>query len=215
VPAPSAAHPRVPVEVDGVQVNHCRNPHCTNFGIPAQTTPVRKGRPPRGANSRPDLYRLNGLGKYVPGLKCGDCSETVPIKSNAGIAEEITRLSAPLLRFERSRVLPGCPNPLCSNHGRSASEHPELYRKYGATKAGSRRWRCKAKGCGASFTQPLISTLRHRRILDNEVILRLLMNKVPLRRICEVAGIGAPALYGKIEFLHRQAQLLAIKNQAS
>jgi hypothetical protein len=178
--------------VDGVQVNHCRNPHCTNFGIPAQTTPVPKGRRLRGINTRPDLYKLNGLGIRT-GPKMRRLLGNRPHRVEAGIAEEITRLSAPVRRFERSRVLPGCPNPLCSSHGRSGSEHPELYRKYGATKAGSRRWRCKAQGCGATFTQPVISTLRHRRILDNEFILRLLMNKMPLRRICEVAESVAPS----------------------
>ncbi len=35
------------------------------------------------------------------------------------------------------------------------------------------------------------------------------MNKSPMRRICEVADIGAPALYGKIAFLHEQCLAFA------
>lgn len=33
------------------------------------------------------------------------------------------------------------------------------------------------------------------------------MNKVPFRRICEVAGIGHGTLYSKIDFIHRQCML--------
>jgi hypothetical protein len=36
---------RVPPLVDGIQVNHCRNPECANFGVAAQVTPVKVGRP--------------------------------------------------------------------------------------------------------------------------------------------------------------------------
>ena len=92
------------------------------------------------------------------------------------------------------------------NHGESIAEHRDLYYRHGTDKSGSVRWRCKA--CRRPFSLEIVATRGHRRILDNEFILRLLMNKMPLRRICEVAGIGATSLYGKIDFLHRQAELL-------
>ena len=41
------------------------------------------------------------------------------------------------------------------------------------------------------------------------MIFALLMNKSPLRRISEVAGIGPSGLYGKIDFLHEQCLAFA------
>ena len=47
---------RVPMEVDAIQVNFCKNPHCQNFGIPASTTKQPRG---RGAAERGrDTYNI-------------------------------------------------------------------------------------------------------------------------------------------------------------
>jgi N-carbamoyl-L-amino-acid hydrolase len=53
----------------------------------------------------------------------------VPIKSNAGIAEELERLSAPLVRYQASRVRLSCPDADCANHGKSVAEHRGLYHR--------------------------------------------------------------------------------------
>jgi hypothetical protein len=42
--APNPHRPRVPVSVGDIQVNHCRMPSCVNFGIPARTGGVKRGR---------------------------------------------------------------------------------------------------------------------------------------------------------------------------
>ena len=47
-------------------------------------------------------------------------------------------------------------------------------------------------------------TIRHRKPHKNAAIFRLLVNKVPFRRICEVEGITLSTLYRKIDFIHRQ-----------
>ena len=41
---PKTQRLRVPAAVADIQVNHCRMPGCVNFGIPAQTAPVKAGR---------------------------------------------------------------------------------------------------------------------------------------------------------------------------
>jgi hypothetical protein len=43
----------------------------------------------------------------------------------------------------------------------------------------------------------------------NQEIFRLLVNKVPLKRICELAGINIGTLYRKIEFIHRRCLAFA------
>jgi hypothetical protein len=86
-----------------------------------------------------DRYRIVGGGKFTPALECGGCGEQVPIKSNAGIAEELEHLSAPLLRHQASQVRPSCPEPGCGNHGKTVAEHRDLYHRYGTNKSGSAR----------------------------------------------------------------------------
>jgi transposase-like protein len=176
---------------------------CKSTFSVAQLRPPQPAAPP----ARRDLYKVHGNRKSTPALLCSGCKERVPIKSNAGIAEELERLSAPLRRHQASQVRPSCPAAGCDNHGKSVAAHRDLYHRHGTTKTGSVRWQCKA--CRHTFSSPIVATSGHRRILENEFILRLLMNKMPLRRICEVAQIGATSLYGKIDFLHRQAELLA------
>jgi hypothetical protein len=75
--------PRVPVEVDGIQVNFCKNPNCLNYGVPASTEKQPKG---SGAKARGrDEYRVAG-GSYsdnrtgTPVITCLKRNEAPPIK---------------------------------------------------------------------------------------------------------------------------------------
>ena len=51
-----------------------------------------------------------------------------------------------------------------------------------------------------------IATLRQKAPEKNRTIFTLLVNKAPLRRICEVAQIDPSHLYWKIKFLPAQCQ---------
>ena len=53
------------------------------------------------------------------------------------------------------------------------------------------------------------STTGHKRPHKNWTVFSLLINRSPLRRICEVADIDPKTLYGKIDFLHVQYLALA------
>jgi hypothetical protein len=191
---------RVPVEVDGIQVNFCRNPTCSNFGVAASQT-VSRGRPALGAPPNP--YTISGQGKGIQGIRCNTCGEAPPIKSNLGIAEEVARLGSHLL----ARPSAGCSGDACASRGISPHDRPDLYDRFGKTRAGSSRWRCKR--CGKTISTPASPLLRQRVADKNGLIFTLLMNKMPMRRILETAEISAPTLYGKIDFLHRQAMLFA------
>ena len=187
--------PRIPPPAEGIQVNFCKNPRCANYGVPALDF-VSRGR--LGPHDQYALSPSKDQWGYKFQLGCQRCLERPPIKSNLGIAEERARLARDLA----VRSQPGCPNATCANHSVPAGAG-DAYQGFGRTHSGSPRFRCKR--CGKTFTvgRP---TLRQRAPHKNRTIFLLLMNKSPLRRICEVADIAPPGLYGKIEFLASQCQ---------
>lgn len=199
----SAAHknPRIPDAISGVQVNFCKNPLCSNYGIPASAEQQPKGRNQLGR----DTYSLSGSKKNVPVLKCHKCGEFPPIKSNLGIFEEIERMEdcfAP-------EPEPSCPNFDCDNHNIPVST-PKAYYSFGKTKSGSQRYRCRL--CETTFAVGG-PTLRQKRPEVNEAVFKLLVNKVPFNRIMEIVGISASTLYGKIDFIHKQCVAFAASQE--
>lgn len=142
----------------------------------------------------------------APAIHCRLCGEYPPIKSNAAINEERSRLLADLA----PRPEAACPDESCPNHAVPIS-HGDTYQSFGLTRSGSRRFRCKS--CRKTFAVGK-STTGHKQPHKNRLIFSLLMNKSPLRRICEVADIGPEGLYGKIEFLYRQCLAFAAHREA-
>ena len=192
--------PRIPLESDGIQVNFCKNPLCANYGVPASTK-----RQPRGkvANQRGrDAYRVvHGTIKQITQLLCLHCGEILPVKSNLGISEELQRISA----YLKPEDEPFCTNDACANSSVGIST-PKAYQSFGRTKSGSRRYRCKE--CGTVFAVGS-STTGQKKPHKNKLIFKLLMNKSPLKRICEVADVGMVTVYSKIDFLHKQCLAFA------
>ena len=187
---------RVPKEVGTIQVNFCKNPQCQNFGISASTVRQPKG---RGAAERGrDTYTVVGSGRGTPMLRCSFCGQYPTIKSNKGIHEELSRFWKPFDTIATTT----CPNQACPNHHIDIDRSKSHYQSFGRTKAGSKRYRCKA--CGRTFITDSSPTIRQRKPHKNAAIFRLLVNKVPFRRICEVEGITMSTLYRKIDFIHRQ-----------
>ncbi len=196
---------RIPIEVGTIQVNFCKNPQCQNFGIPASTKRQPKG---RGAAKRGgDTYTVVGSGQRRPMLRCSFCGQYPTIKSNKAIHEELIRLWKPL----ETIVPPTCPNQDCLNHHINIEKGKTHYQSFGRTKAGSIRCRCKL--CGKTFIIASSPTIRHRKPHKNAAIFRLLVNKVPFRRICEVEGITMSTLYRKINFIHQQCTNFAAKRE--
>jgi len=188
-------HSRIPLEVDGIQVNFCKNPLCENYGVPACAT-----KQPRGINSQGksrDTYTLVGSGRKVPMLHCHKCGEYPTLKSNQGIADEVARLSKSLAVEKAS-----CPIITCDNYGVGIDAGKSHYSAFGKTSGGSQRYKCKS--CNKVFTVRK-STAGQRAPHKNKTVFSLLMNKVPFKRICEVADINPKTIYDKINFLHRQS----------
>ena len=134
-----------------LQVNHCKNPSCGNFGIPAR---VEHGKP-GPSSDRDTRYKLHSTSKgQTPSIRCKACGENPPIKSNTGIASEVERLlnAGGLLRPDETT---GCGDASCENHARPYALHRDSYQKYGALgNGGGFQIRCKACGRRTSVVRP-------------------------------------------------------------
>ena len=190
-----AAQPRVPEAIAGIQVNFCKNPTCANFGVPVPQV-ATKGQLAHGGKNP---YALTGSTFVGGSIRCNVCGEHSSMKSNLGVFEEAWRVSSETFRE------PCCPVPLCGNHQVPVSTKG-AYHRFGMTMGGSARFRCRA--CGKTFsTKPAGRNPIARQIRSdkNPMILSMLANKMPLRRICEAVGIAPRVLYDRIDFFHQQA----------
>ncbi|MCP4116913.1 MAG: IS1 family transposase [Desulfobacteraceae bacterium] len=148
------------------------------------------------------LKGSNQLDERIPvavgKIQVNFCGQYPTIKSNKGIHEEVSRFWKPFDTI----AIPSCPIKDCPNHHIDIEKGKTHYHSFGRTKAGSKRYRCKA--CGRTFITASSPTIRHRKPHKNTAIFRLLVNKVPFRRICKVEGITMSTLYRKIDFIHQQ-----------
>ncbi|WP_135607029.1 IS1 family transposase [Solemya velesiana gill symbiont] len=165
--------PRIPIEINGVQVNFCKNPRCSNFGIPARSS----NQPLKTPDGKviPDRYRKSGDVWNKSYLLCKECGETPPIKSNLAISEELNRMIA----GNEPRPEAYCPTAACKHHNIPVSKGRGFYRRYGKTEGGSIRFLCH--GCGKVFSVRKKSTARQRQSHKNRRIFQLLVNRSPLK----------------------------------
>lgn len=207
----SEVPPRIPPEVGGIQVNFCKNPSCSNFGVPASAEKQPRG---PGASLRGrDSYRVAGSSYSnnrpgTPVIICLACNETPPIKSNQGVHEERERMAAYLAPPEE----PSCPGDSCPNRGVGVSQGKGRYHRKGTSAAGSPRWVCLA--CKRSFSVNVSKPAKNHHLPHkNSEVFSLLVNEVAMRRICRVARISQKTLYDKIRFIHKQAMAFVARRE--
>lgn len=188
----SSAGFRFPAPVDGVQVNFCKNVRCAAFGVPETGNRVKRA---PGAKPEPGDYTRSGSSGIL--MRCGVCGAHMPIRSNQGVAEEVSRLAA----YLRQEPSPACSVDGCENFGAPVVVEGK-YARFGKTKAGTPRWRCNS--CRKTFAEHGEPLLRQRKTHKNRDVFVLLVNKSPLRRIVEITGLQPGAVYGKISFIHKQ-----------
>jgi len=196
-PSSPFVSPRVPSEVDGIQHNFCKNNQCVQFGLIPSDQPNKRG--------GPNFYSFVSGGKKYPLLKCNACSESPPLKSNLGISQEIKRLTA----YLTPKVF-ACTNEMCENHTVPLGTK-KAYRAFGLSKAGAQRYQC-AK-CRKTFSVPKPTQYQHDTH-HNKMIFKMLVNKVPLRRIVAMLDINWEVLYNRIDFIHRQCLAFASHREA-
>lgn len=186
--------PRLPAAERGWQYNACPNPACVQFAVP----PRYDARGPARIGTR-DIYTIGARGirnnAARPSLRCRSCGTAVGLISNAAVVEEFERLT----RLDPVRA---CPNADCDHASRPLDRHPEAYIRFGASAAGTPRYRCRA--CGRTLSTGGRASLRLRRPEKTEEVLRLLINKVPMRRLCAIASIGPELLYQRMSLLHER-----------
>ena len=186
-------HPRFPLEHGGIQVNHCKSPVCANYGVAPEQTSIR-------GKNRYTLDRSKGIASCI----CTSCSVGFPIKSNLGIVEEIERMASYLSPPAEVH----CPNESCANHTNQVSVRiTGAYTSFGKTAIGNPRWCCSV--CGKTFSRNTKATARQRDHHKNKTIFKLLVNKMPVRRILEVTDIAPSTFYHRLSFFHRQCQAFA------
>ncbi len=158
-----------------------------------------------GKRATPDSYRVSGQQNQSSSLICQSCRRSSRLKSNLAVWEEYERQRAAIFVAHPLR----CPSAACPNNG----DHPDpkgLFRRYGKTRSGSDRWQCRACLKTFSLGKP---TRRHRKPHRNTETLRLIVNKVPIRRMSEILGLSASSIYGKIDFLYEQCRAFSASRE--
>lgn len=176
----SPAGYRFPEPASGVQVNFCKNIKCEAFGVPETLNRVRR---PKGTSSKSGDYIRSGDSRGNVRMQCGLCGSKNPLRSNEAIAQELSRLSGHIFDARE----PCCPNEDCSSQTISVTT-PGFYARNGKTPSGTPRWRCNA--CRKTFAGTAAPAARQRKPHKNRDVFALLMNKVPMKRIAEVTGLG-------------------------
>jgi len=185
---------RYPPTAAGIQVNHCKNPRCENFGVPPNNKKAHLAAPTRGD------YVVVATGKDKPSLKCSLCGEIFPMHSNLAIAEELLRISVYL-----EPAWPACPNADCALFGESGEATPHT--RYGVNRHGTPRYKCI--GCKKVFAFGGAADKRQHETHKNRDLFCHLMNAVLIRRLIKLTGISTSVLYNRIDFFHRQCLLFA------
>lgn len=127
-------------------------------------------------------------------LLCGLCRHSTVVYSNEAIAQEVERFDPARARVTNT----SCQNQECGSFGKSLGHNTHLYNAHGRTRTGEPRYRCKS--CGGTFSSGA-PVRKQRRAELNREILSLVVNKVPMRRICEVLDLNPATLYGKLAYL--------------
>jgi len=199
---PATTPPRIPPAQGGIQYNACKNPKCSQFGLPA---------PEEARRAVAGPYALASGGRNLPLLKCNACGEMPPLKSNKGIVEEIERLSA-YLKPEEVFCPNDRPDPatgeICPNHcGQVPVGTPKAYAKHGRNASGSALVRCG--DCGRVFVASSKPAKGQHETHRNREIFNQLVNGVALSRIVKMQDISWQVLYRRIDFIHRQCMAFA------
>ena len=93
-----------------------------------------------------------------------------PLKSNAGLAEELARIAC----YLEPTPTPSCPNPLCGNHG-TPLDAKRAYQSYGKNRGGSKRYRCGK--CLATFSIPTPARYQHDT-RHSQAVFKMLVNNM-------------------------------------
>lgn len=184
-----------------IQVNHCKMPTCSNFGVPARWQPGKTGPSP----DRDMHYKVHSTSKgKIPSIRCKGCLDNPPIKSNSSIVREIERLAeeSGIWTLEEQK---GCGNAECENHARPVAFHREEYRKFGKSKSGGQYYECR-RCCRRTLISDPVRLHDHNRRVAVDVFSRV-ANKSPVRGTVRGARLkSTQAYYQILDFIYRRCR---------
>jgi transposase-like protein len=200
----SSAGFRAPAPFNNLNVNFCKNPKCANFGVPETAHRIKRA---AGAAAMAGDYTIVAAGKGLPLLKCALCGETLPMRSNQAIQEELDRVMA----YLDEPPGPSCRNEDCDMFGVPPTVAAGAYVQFGKSAAGTPRYRCNV--CGKTFSGVGKSTKKHRMPHKNREVFALLVSQMALRRMSWVTQLDRKSIYGKIVFLYEQCQAFSANRE--
>lgn len=191
-------------EINGIQVNFCKNPLCNNFNVPytgdrKDLNYKRKGttvapKPSGPASDNRNISAHPSMGTAAnspPSIICQSCGEAPPLKSNHAINEVLK-----LWSYHPDNS--ACPDRNCKNHHISIGTKG-AYKRNGKTGAGTVRWLCKA--CNRSF----VDRAKIRPSREGETpwryndIIKGLVNHIAFKRMEEIYDVNPVSIYNYIE----------------
>lgn len=191
-----------------MQYNYCTNPFCESFGLTQQRYTTIKHKPYRyklfgSKNDKTKRIICNPIPitTNIPKMSLGCKTFTI---SNWSVAEEVKRLIE-LQTIEE--VLPEYVfhKENCPNGQSNPFNHPKNFYKRGKSSGNSQKYQCKeCKKMTNVLPTKRESTTYHQK--RNDILpqfVKLLLNKSPVKRTCEILGIGSKTYYTKLEWLYR------------
>lgn len=186
-----------------IQMNHCTNPLCKNFGLPQEQFNI-KGKPSRyriSGNDRQKSIRCNPDKRDMDDVQPQNCN--VKILSNWSLSEEIERL----IRINSLKAIEPdyeFHKDSCTLDSTPFKASKDFYKR-GVSKAKSQIYQCKT--C-KKYTNVLPTKQRNTSYHQqrNEILplfARQLVNKTPINRTCEILQISKGTYYQKLEWLYR------------
>ncbi|TYS64551.1 insertion element protein [Sutcliffiella horikoshii] len=192
-----------------IQLNHCINPFCKSYFLP-QKRYETKGKPSRyklGTPSNGDWSVKQIYCNTVPdstevgmSLNCKSLA-----LSNWSIADEISRLvrintpldNKPQYIFHKEE---------CPFQKNDPFVHPNTFYKQGLSSTGSQRYQCKSCKKKTSLTPKREESITYNQKRHDVLHLfaKLLLNKTPISRACDILDIGKGTYYEKLKFLYRR-----------
>ncbi|KAB8136249.1 insertion element protein [Gracilibacillus oryzae] len=188
-----------------IQYNFCTNPFCKWCGQEQVKFETVKGKPSRykisGTSSKKSLVCNPDPIHPNRGMTLNCYSTAV---SNWSVAEEISRLIRinqtqdvePKYSFHKDTCVVGHFTPF---------DNPYRFYKQGKTLNNAQRWQCKVckKKTSVLPNKRQSTTYRQKRNDILPMFAKLLLNKMPINRTCDILEIGVSTYYHKLEWLYR------------
>lgn len=191
-----------------IQLNHCDNPFCKWHGAPQYKYEEVKYKPSRykliGSEERRNQAIICNPDPIRPNIGITLSCNTKPY-SNWSIAEEIKRLATndsiedctPEYTFHHDH---------CPDDETTPFDDRTSFIKRGKSSGGSQKWQCKT-------CKKITNVLPHRESKfsynqqRNDVLpmlMKTLLSRTPVKRTCEILGIGSQTYYTKLEWLYKR-----------